>query len=167
LNLISLVLLGTGVLTAGAYLYRSGVIVGAGLLPSAWRAGGHMAPAALAEAGLCVILGGYLIARGLGGLGRVRGAAGCFFLVTHSGFAEIQGERTRGAQFTEVRRITYGGGGLSGARIRVHLRSGKRLTYNLGRAYGPPRDIYAYLLAAYNALSVQRYRASTRPAPQS
>lgn len=160
-TMLAYVVVGALAIVAGWHLYSTGTVLGAQYLPASWTSGTGAQTAELVELGLGDVVGLVLAGIGLSLLPRLSRYADCFFIATHSGFAEVKGGRVRGALFGGVRSLSYSGGGVFGPRIIVILNSGHRIVYDLGRMYGPPRDVYAYLLASYNALSLQRYRRTT------
>jgi hypothetical protein len=151
-------LAGAVAIVVGWSLSITGTILGARYLPARWTSGASAQAAELVELALSIAIGLGMIGVGLGLLPRLRSRGECFLVVTHAGFAEVQGQRVRGCLFHDMHHLIFSTAGSYGARIIVILRTNhRRLVYNLGPTYGPARDVYAYLLAAYNARSLQRY----------
>ncbi|HEV8192740.1 MAG TPA: hypothetical protein VGP82_14845 [Ktedonobacterales bacterium] len=137
---------------SGVFIVASGTVIGLGMIPDSLLNGPQKPLVLVGEAIFCAGIALWLlIAFSLRWLHTLQRPQDYFFLVTPRYVAEVQGRKVEGVALGDVRNIHRSGGGEYGWQIVLDLRNGKKQEFDVGANYGPPRDLYAYVLAALNA----------------
>lgn len=167
-NLLSFTVLALCAVGGGVFIIASGTIIGLELIPQSWLVGSARSLVLLGEAILCAGFGLWLFfAVVLRWVRTLQRPQDYFFLVTPRYVAEVRGRKVEGVALADVRSVQRSGGGNYGWQIVLQMRNGKKTEYDVGANYGPPRDLYAYILAALSARRPAQPVAPFGPAMQS
>jgi hypothetical protein len=100
-------------------------------------------------------LGVYCVYITIKGIGALRSTNRHFFLVTQEGWVLARGNKITGLTFADTLgiRLKTGNGP---SQLIVQPRTGKPLTLNVSTAFGPPRELAAYLLQGITRAEAQR-----------
>jgi hypothetical protein len=152
LAIVAMAVFGVGV---AIYMLAQGVYYVPAFVPTSATSGAAGLVINLIEvlffAGLGVYCA-YLTIRGIGQLGNTNRH---FFLVTQEGWVLARGNKITGLAFADTLgiRLKTGNGP---SQIIVQPRTGKPLMLNVSTAFGPPRELAAYLLQGIKMAEIQR-----------
>lgn len=155
-NLAASAVAGLGLIAAMSYVFVSGKAIVPGFIPATWLDPRTTLIVGLVELALAVVIGVVLFVVALRWTRALTHPNDYFFLITPRYFAAVRGSKVRAAEIAEVRRIVTESG-YYGLQISAVLRSGKKVQFDFGKLFGPPRTIYGYLQAALSASTPQRH----------
>lgn len=149
--------LGTGLiglfsLGMAVYLFISKTAYVPKFLPDSFFSDSGIATTSIIESLLFVALGLWLAVVAVRWIGAYSDSQEHFIVVTPDGFAQVRGSKVVGAAFADVAAIRQRSG-MFGLEFLMQRRSGRALALEVGKNYGPPRDVLA---ALQNGLRVAR-----------
>ncbi len=152
--------LGTGLvglfsLGMAVYLFLSKTAYVPKFLPDSFFSESGIATASIIESLLFVALGLWLAVVAARWVGAYGNSQSHFIVVTPEGFAQVKGSKVVGAAFADVAAFRQRSG-FFGLEFLVQRRSGRAFALEVGKNYGPPRDVFA---ALQNGLRVARQMA--------
>jgi hypothetical protein len=151
-NAFGLGLVGLFSLGMAIYLFTSKTAYVPKFLPASFFSNSGIATASIIESLLFVALGVWLAVVAVRWIQAYGNSQAHFIVVTPDGFAQVKGEKVVGAAFAEVAAFRQRSG-FFGLEFLVQRRSGRTLALEVGKNYGPPRDVFA---ALQNGLRVAR-----------
>jgi len=134
-----------------AFVYFSGTVVGIGIIPASVFEGPQREVALIGETLLLIGVGVWMCSITLRWLRTLRHPQDYFFLITPRYVAEVRAGKVDGEALANVRNIHRSGAGNYNWKIVLDLRNGEQHELDVGANYAPPRDLYAYILAALDA----------------
>jgi hypothetical protein len=141
--------LGTGLiglfsLGMAVYLFVSKTAYVPKFLPDSFFSDSGIATASIIESLLFVALGVWLLIVAARWIQAYNNSQAHFIVVTPDGFALVKGEKIVGAAFADVAALRQKSG-FFGLEFLVQRRSGRAFALEVGKNYGPPRDVLAAL----------------------
>jgi hypothetical protein len=166
-NLISFPMLALVGFGGAAFVFLSGTVIGLGLITASLLEGPQKELVLIGEALLLIGFGVWMLSIALRWLRTLRRPQDYFFLITPRYIAEVRDRKVDGVALANVRSIHRSGGGYYGWKIVLDLKNGKQHELDVGANYAPPRDLFAYILAALDANKAPQPAAPFGPAMSS
>lgn len=163
-NLISFPILALVGFGGAAFVFLSGTVIGFGLIPESLLEGPQKGLVLIGEALLLIGFGVWMIFIALRWVRTLQHPQDYFFLITPRYIAEVRDRKVDGVALANVRNIHRSGGGYYGWKIVLDLKNGKQRELDVGSNYAPPRDLFAYILAALDANRAPQPAAPFGPA---